>query len=110
MYPIWLLCLSRFKNKKTQNGIIALIMMLSTLLLSTAVLVINNTGSIYLDMHDKVKGAHQLIQLENGLHHPEEIKQWWQQQQNVTTSELMRYRTLTGISHNGKRYQISMRI
>ncbi|MDQ0176087.1 ABC transporter permease [Bacillus chungangensis] len=102
MYPIWLLCLSSFKNKKTQNGFIALIMMLSTLLLSTAVLVINNTGSIYLDMHDKVKGAHQLIQLENGLHHPEEIKQWWQQQENVTTSELMRYRTLTGISHNEK--------
>lgn len=101
MYPIWKLCWSNLKNKKVQNGFMALIMMLSALLLSTAVLVINNTNRVYEDMHVKANGAHQILLLENGIHDPNQVHQWWTEQTGVAVSEAMRYRYLSSMAHDG---------
>lgn len=101
MYAIWKLCWSNLRNKKVQNSFIAIIIMLSALLLSTAMLVINNTNQVYENMHTKVHGAHQILRLENGIHDPNQVQQWWAGQQGVTASEMMRYRYLSSMSHAG---------
>lgn len=102
MYSVWKLCWSNLKNKKVQNSFMAIIIILSALLLSTAVLVINNTNRVYENMHTKAHGAHQILRLENGIHNPEEVQAWWAAQQGVTTSEMMRYRYLSSMSHDGE--------
>ncbi|AZK45225.1 ABC transporter permease [Paenibacillus lentus] len=102
MYAIWKLCWSNLNNKKVQNSFMAIIIMLSALLLSTAILVINNTNQVYESMHAKVHGAHQILRLENGIHDPNQVQQWWAEQQGVAASEMMRYRYLSSLSHAGE--------
>lgn len=101
MAAIWLLCRSRLKNSKTQNLFVALLILLSTLLVTTAAIVMANTGRSFTDMHDKTNGSHQLLLLEKGLHDPQFVHQWWEAQQGVETSRLLRFRTLSGITFNG---------
>lgn len=102
MYAVWKLCWSNLKNKKVQNSFMAIIIMLSALLLSTAVLVINNTNRVYENMHAETHGAHQILRLENGIHDPQQVHDWWAAQQGVTTSDMMRYRYLSSMSHAGE--------
>ncbi|NBI30065.1 ABC transporter permease [Chengkuizengella marina] len=102
MYSVWLLCFSSLRRKKIQNGMIAIIIMLSTLLLSTAVLVMNNTDEVFSSMHNKVNGSHQILYFEDGLYNPYPIYRWWQEQEGVNTSELMKYRSLSWFTHGDK--------
>ncbi|MFD1905008.1 hypothetical protein ACFSQ7_14680 [Paenibacillus rhizoplanae] len=85
-----------------QNSFIAIIIMLAALLLSTAVSVLNNTNRMYESIHDQSRGAHQILQMENGIHDPVEIHKWWEEEQGVTVSDLMRYRYLSSMSHAGE--------
>lgn len=87
MYAVWKLCWKNLKNKKVQNSFIAIIIMLAALLLSTAVLVITNTNRAYENMHSKVDGAHQILQMENGIQNPVRIQQWWAKQDGVSASD-----------------------
>ncbi|MEK3759563.1 FtsX-like permease family protein [Paenibacillus sp. FSL P4-0338] len=102
MYAVWKLCWTNLKHKKVQNSFIAIIIMLAALLLSTAVSVLNNTNRMYGSMHDQSRGAHQILQMENGIHDPVEVHKWWEEQSGVTASDLMRYRYLSSMSHAGK--------
>ncbi|MGG3282357.1 FtsX-like permease family protein [Paenibacillus solani] len=102
MYAVWKLCWSNLIIKKVQNGFMAIIIMLSAFLLTTAVLVINNTNRVYEDMHAKTHGAHQILRLENGIHDPGQVQQWWAAQEGVTASYMMRYRYLSSMSHAGE--------
>ncbi|KOP68891.1 hypothetical protein AMS62_29305 [Bacillus sp. FJAT-18019] len=102
MYAVWKLCWSNLIIKKVQNSFIAIIIMLSTFLLTTAVLVINNTNRVYEDMHAKTHGAHQILRLENGIHDPGQVHQWWAAQEGVRASDMMRYRYLSSMSHAGE--------
>ncbi|WP_233698688.1 ABC transporter permease [Paenibacillus profundus] len=79
-----------------------MLILLSALMLSTSVIVISNTQNLFTDMHNKTNGSHQMLTLEHGLHDPKQLKQWWDEQQGVTASELMPYRNLSGIIHQGK--------
>ncbi|GGF89909.1 hypothetical protein GCM10010912_38870 [Paenibacillus albidus] len=102
MYPVFLLCLSNLKKRKIQNGIIAIIIMLSTLLLSTAVVVMNNTGEVFTDVHNKVNGSHEILYFENGLYDPDRVHDWWAEQKGVTASSLFHYRSLSTFTYQGK--------
>lgn len=102
MNAIWTLFLSNLGAKKLQNGLTMVLILLSTLLLSTAMIVILNTQNLFTDMHTKANGSHQMIMLENDLHDPESFKRWWDEQPGVTASELIPYRSLSGITHQGK--------
>lgn len=101
MYAIWTLFLSNFKKSKIQNLFIALLILLSTLLIATAALIISNTGNLFTDMHNKTHGSHQILTMEKGIHDPQSVYQWWHSQAGVTTSNLMHYRTLSGIFYKG---------
>ncbi|MDR0268644.1 FtsX-like permease family protein [Paenibacillus sp.] len=102
MYAVWKLSWKNLKNKKVQNSFIAIIIMLAALLLSTAIFVITNTNRVYENMHGEVNGAHQILQMENSIYDPVRVQQWWAKQDGVTTSELMRYRYLSSMSHGGE--------
>jgi len=102
MYAVWKLCWSNLVIKKVQNSFMAIIIMLSAFLLTTAVLVINNTNRVYEDMHAKTQGAHQILRLEDGIHDPGQVQQWWAAQEGVTASDMMRYRYLSSMSHAGE--------
>lgn len=51
-------------------------------------------------MHNQTNGSHQILTFEKDLHNPEEVHQWWESQKGVDVSSLMRYRTLSGITHH----------
>lgn len=102
MNTVWTLFLSNLRTKKIQNGLTTVLILLSTLLLSTAMTVISNTQNLFTDMHTKANGSHQILMLGNGLHDPIVFKQWWDEQQGVTASKLIPYRNLSGITHQGK--------
>jgi putative ABC transport system permease protein len=102
MDAVWSLCYSHLRKKKLQNGIIALLILLSTLLLATSVTVISNTKNVFMDIHRKTNGSHQILTLMNQLHDPQMVKSWWEKQDGVTASELLPYRNLSGATFQGK--------
>ncbi|OPA74216.1 ABC transporter permease [Paenibacillus selenitireducens] len=102
MNAVWTLFRSNLRTKKVQNVLTTVLILLSTLLLATAMIVISNTQNLFSDMHSQTNGSHQMLMLENGLHDPKSVKQWWDVQQGVTASEMIPYRNLSGITHHGK--------
>ena len=108
MNAAWTLFRSNLRTKKIQNGLTTVLILLSTLLLSTAIIVISNTQNLFTDMHNETHGSHEILTLENGLHDPIAFKKWWDEQQGVTASELIPYRYLSGITHQGKELNLFM--
>ncbi|WP_018759946.1 ABC transporter permease [Paenibacillus terrigena] len=106
MNAVWTLFRSNLRTKKLQNGLTTLLILLSALMLSTSVIVISNTQNLFTDMHNQTNGSHQMLTLERGLHDPKQLKQWWDEQQGVMASELMPYRNLSGIIHQGKEINV----
>lgn len=102
MNPVWLLCLSNIRKKKIQNGIIILIIFLSTLLLSTAFIVLNNTGKVFNDIHHKINGSHTILNFESNLHNSDEVYNWWNNQDGVSTTNLLHYKRLANFTHEGQ--------
>ncbi|MBA9087973.1 putative ABC transport system permease protein [Fontibacillus solani] len=102
MYAVYSLCLANLRKKKIQNGLIGLLILLSTLLLSTSVTVIMNTSNLFTDMHNKTHGSHELLTLGNEIHDPQMVHQWWNKQEGVTSSKLIPFRVLVGINNQGK--------
>ncbi len=103
MRDILLLCACQLRRKKRQNFIIVLILCLSVFLFITAVSVINNNKSLYTKLHNQLNGAHQILQLHNGIYNPEEFNSWWSRQEGVTTSGLMPYQTISKIAAQNKK-------
>jgi len=103
MYSVWKLCISKIKKNKSQNILIALIILLSTLLLQTALVIVSNTGNAYMNKHNELSGSHEILNFESDIHDPYEIAVWWQVQEGVTVSEVMKYRTLSGLTHNNNK-------
>lgn len=103
MRDIRLLCSSLLRKKKRQNFIIAIILCLSVFLFITAVSVINNNKNLYTKLHNQLNGAHQVLQLENGIYDPQEFYSWWSSQEGVATSELMSYQTISKIATQNKK-------
>ena len=95
------LSLSYLSRSKIQNSFIALLILLSTLLLSTAVMILANTGNQFREMHTRTHGSHQILTFEKGLNDPKAVHNWWASQEGVDVSDLLTYRTLSGISFHG---------
>ncbi|MBY0219961.1 FtsX-like permease family protein [Paenibacillus illinoisensis] len=95
------LSLSYLGRSKIQNSFIALLILLSTLLLSTAVMILANTGNQFREMHTRTNGSHQILTFDKGLNDPKAVHTWWASQEGVEVSELLTYRTLSGISFHG---------
>lgn len=98
MYAVYSLCLANLRKKKIQNGLIGLLILLSTLLLATSVTVILNTSNLFSDTHNKTNGSHEILMLDNDLHDPQKVYQWWNKQEGVQSSQLIPYRLLAGVS------------
>ncbi|KTD87420.1 ABC transporter permease [Paenibacillus etheri] len=102
MYAVYSLCLANLRKKKVHNGLIGILILLSTLLLATSVTVILNTNNLFTDMHNKTHGSHEMLTLGDELHDPQKVHQWWNEQEGVTSSELIPFRTLSGMTNQGK--------
>lgn len=101
MKAITTLCLAHIKKRKIQNGLIAILILLSTLLLATSVTIINNTDNMFEKAHRESNGAHQILTMGEEIHNPRIVNNWWQQQDGVTASELLPFRNLSGVKFNG---------
>lgn len=102
MYAVYSLCLANLRKKKVHNGLIGLLILLSTLLLATSVTVILNTNNLFNNMHNKTHGSHEILTLGDELHDPQKVHQWWSEQEGVTSSELIPFRNLSGMTTQGK--------
>lgn len=102
MYAVWTICLGNLRRRKIQNSLIAVLILLSTLLMNTALTVILNSEDLYEDLHSETKGAHELLVLGKGLHDPLEVSQWWTAQPGITASVLLPYKPLAGVMHQGE--------
>ncbi|QLG38361.1 FtsX-like permease family protein [Paenibacillus sp. FSL W7-1088] len=95
------LSLSYLSKNKTQNLFITLLILLSTLLVSTAVIILANTGNLFNEMHTRTNGSHQILTFDKGLNDPKAVYDWWAEQDGVEVSPLLTYRTLSGIAFKG---------
>jgi putative ABC transport system permease protein len=95
------LSLSYLSKNKTQNLFITLLILLSTLLVSTAVIILANTGNLFNEMHSRTNGSHQILTFDKGLNDPNAVYEWWAEQDGVEVSPLLTYRTLSGIAFKG---------
>ncbi|MNI41709.1 hypothetical protein D3C73_959700 [compost metagenome] len=102
MAAIWSICLGNLRRRKVQNSLIALLLLLSTLLINTAITVISNSENLYEDLHRETKGSHELLNLTTGLHDPQMVEKWWSTQKGVTASVLLPYKPLAGVIHEGE--------
>lgn len=101
MYTLYTLCLSNIRRRKIQNGLIAVLIMLATLLLATAITIILNTENLFEKKHKEMNGSHQILTMGNDLHNPQIVNKWWTEQDGVTASSLMPFRHLSGVEYNG---------
>ncbi|MFP4974386.1 ABC transporter permease [Paenibacillus sp. CN-4] len=102
MAAIWTICLGNLRRRKVQNGLIALLLLLSTLLINTALTVISNSQDLYEDLHRDTAGSHELLNLTRGLHDPQQVQKWWASQEGITASVLQPYKPLAGVMHKGE--------
>ncbi|WNS46328.1 FtsX-like permease family protein [Paenibacillus sp. MMS20-IR301] len=102
MAAILSICLGNLRRRKVQNSLIGLLLLLSTLLISTAINVITNSEDLYEGMHQETKGSHELLNLTKGVHDPQMVREWWAAQQGITVSSAMPYKPLAGIIHDGE--------
>ncbi|PZT53097.1 ABC transporter permease [Paenibacillus silvae] len=93
---------SYLRKNKTQNLFIALLILLSTLLVCTSVIILANTGNQFKEMHSRTNGSHQILTFDKGLNDPQTVYDWWAAQNGVQISPLLAYRTLSGITFEGK--------
>jgi putative ABC transport system permease protein len=103
MYAVYSLCLANLRKKKIHNGLIGLLIFLSTLLLATSVTVILNTNNLFSDMHNRTRGSHEMLTLGGELHDPQKVRGWWDKQEGVTSSQLIPFRTLSGMTVQGNK-------
>jgi putative ABC transport system permease protein len=101
MTAIWSICLGALRKRKVQNGLIALLILLSTLLTNTAITVIRNSQSLYETMHTQTRGSHEMLNFREGYHDPQQVADWWNSQSGVTASILLPYKLLAGVTHQG---------
>lgn len=101
MYAITTLCLAHIRKRKIQNGLIAILILLSTLLLATSITIIINTDNMFEKTHRESNGAHQILTMGEEIHNPHIVNNWWQNQNGVTASELIPFRNLSGPKFNG---------
>lgn len=97
-----LLCFSQLRKKKVQNISIAILIFLSTLLITTSITVLNNMGNVFQTIHTKVNGSQELLNFENGIYNPDAVHEWWEKQNGVETSQVFRYRSLSTFTHNAQ--------
>ncbi|WP_019637696.1 ABC transporter permease [Paenibacillus fonticola] len=97
-----LLCFSQLRKKKVQNISIAILIFLSTLLITTSITVLNNTGNVFQKIHTQVNGSQELLNFENGLYNPDVVHDWWEQQNGVETSQVFRYHSFSTFTHNAQ--------
>lgn len=102
MAAIYSLCIANLRKKKVHNGLIGLLILLSTLLLATSVTVIMNTSNLFTTMHDRTNGSHEMLLLRDELHDTKQVYQWWSKQQGVRVSQLIPYRMLAGMAKQGQ--------
>ncbi|ASA20364.1 ABC transporter permease [Paenibacillus donghaensis] len=102
MVAIWSICLGNLRRRKVQNSLIALLLLLSTLLINTALTVISNSENLYEDLHRETKGSHELLNLTKGQHDPQRVEEWWASQKGITASVLLPYKPLAGVMHHGE--------
>ncbi|GAS83853.1 ABC transporter permease [Paenibacillus amylolyticus] len=100
MAVMFKLSLSYLSRNKIQNALIALLLLLSTLLVSTAIVILANTGNQFYEMHTRTHGSHQILTFEKGLNDPDAVHNWWASQDGAQVSPLLTYRTLSGIILN----------
>ncbi|GIO95638.1 hypothetical protein J14TS5_07240 [Paenibacillus lautus] len=102
MRAILTLCWGNLRKRKMQNTLIALLIALSALLVSTAFTVLMNTENVFNDRHTAAQGAHEVINMTRGLHDKQMVADWWSSQDGVTASSLVPYKPWTGLVYNGE--------
>ncbi|GGN91850.1 ABC transporter permease [Saccharibacillus kuerlensis] len=102
MHTVWILTLSMLRRKKLQNLLTALLLLLSALLLGTALTVLLNTENLFEDAHRKTNGSQQILTLDQGLHDPAFVYRWWEEQSGVQVSKLLPYKSLSGLTYNNE--------
>lgn len=107
MLAVLKLSFSRLRKSKLQNVFIALLILLSTLLVSTAFIVLANTGNQFEEMHARTNGSHQVLTFEKGLNDPQADHDWWTSQKASTSlhcSDIGRCRESPSMVSNSPTY------
>lgn len=104
MKAVFTLCWGNLSKRKVQNGLIALLIAFSALLVNTALTVLIHNQSVFEQRHQDANGAHELLNMVQGLHDEQKIAQWWTEQEGVAVSSLLPYKPWTGLVFNNQEF------
>ncbi|UNC92081.1 ABC transporter permease [Candidatus Contubernalis alkaliaceticus] len=103
MRSIFMMSTANLRKRKNQSLLIGFTLLLSALLLSASVGILENLKNPFHEMFEQQNGSHITLQLRGRIHDDHQIARWWETSEFVEGVHVMDY-YMTGesINHNGK--------
>lgn len=97
---------TNIKKKKIQSILIAVIILVSALIFSSAMGILSGINSPYEKVHTKLNASHLIFLFDNHINNPDEVENWWKSQDQVASvSSAMSLSVVSGPKKNGKKIE-----
>jgi len=83
MRSMLIIIIKNFKNKKLQNVLISIVLVLSTVIFAAALCTLGNMSDPFQMMFHEHNASHFVIQFDKRLYEPDAIKKWWNDNNNT---------------------------
>ncbi|TYQ15843.1 UNVERIFIED_CONTAM: ABC-type lipoprotein release transport system permease subunit [Acetivibrio alkalicellulosi] len=102
---IFLMAFANIKRRKTQSILIGIIIMVSSLIFSTAVGLLFSLNKPFETMQENQNASHILIMFDNKIHNASKVSEWWMNNTSVTgVTGIMPYHSVNESPiHNGNK-------
>lgn len=102
MRSILIIALANIRKRKVQTLLIALTILMTVALFSTAIGILTNLKSPFVEMFDNLHGSHVVMELDEQYHSKEDVNDWWSSNSEVYGVEFYPYKTISdNVTHNG---------
>ena len=93
---------ANIRKRKVQSILVLITIVMTSLLLATAIGILDSINDPFQTMFEQQKGSHLTLQVSSRHHDLDQIVHWWQQQQAVDSVQLTPYYWVEDqVSHNG---------
>lgn len=100
MLSIFKISISNLRKKKTQNILIGIILMVSSILLATSLNMMRSNKDAFKKIHKNLNAGHTLIQLDNLDYDINTLEKWWKNEKNIDIIQTYPYKKVDMV-HNG---------
>jgi len=89
MRSVFLMAIANIKKKKVQSILIAITIMVSALLFSTAIGMLNNANKPLENMYKQLNASQTLLIFSNKTYNAEILRSWWERKKGVSVTRAM---------------------